>query len=66
MSFLFTMLKGKLWIRDNELELIHYNFSASNRLLSDVSLPILRELVPHYLQESGKVCFLILCFSVPP
>ena len=36
--------------------------SATNRLLSDVSLPILRELVPHYLQESGKVCFFTSLF----
>ncbi|KAM0848125.1 hypothetical protein ACQ4PT_054594 [Festuca glaucescens] len=28
--------------------------STHIQLLSDVSLPILRELVPHYLQESGK------------
>ncbi|KAK1650389.1 hypothetical protein QYE76_068194 [Lolium multiflorum] len=28
--------------------------STHIQLLSDISLPILRELVPHYLQESGK------------
>lgn len=26
------------------------------RLRSEISLPIMRELVPHYLQDSGKVC----------
>ena len=26
------------------------------RLRSEISLPIMRELVPHYLQEMGKVC----------
>jgi hypothetical protein len=38
----------------NGIEIDMQHYSESNRLLSDVSLPILRELVPHYLQESGK------------
>lgn len=29
----------------------------SCRFRSEISLPIMKELVPHYLQESGKVCF---------
>lgn len=27
------------------------------RLRSEICLPIMRELVPHYLQDAGKVCF---------
>jgi hypothetical protein len=38
-------------------------FCESDRLHPDVSLPVLRELVPHYLQESGKVCYLSIFFS---
>nr|GLL49291.1 hypothetical protein VITISV_035473 [Ipomoea trifida] len=26
------------------------------RLKSEISLPVMKELVPHYLQDSGKVC----------
>jgi hypothetical protein len=28
------------------------------RLRSEISLPIMRELVPHYLQDTGRVCFI--------
>ena len=26
------------------------------RLRSEINLPIMRELVPHYLQDAGRVC----------
>ena len=26
------------------------------RLRSEISLPIMKELVPHYLQDTGRVC----------
>lgn len=34
------------------------------RMQTDISLPILRELVPHYLQDGGKVSPLIIVLLV--
>lgn len=33
-----------------------YDFVVLYRLRSEINLPIMRELVPHYLQDSGRVC----------
>ena len=43
-----------------------YAFVVIYRLRSEITLPVMRELVPHYLQDAGRVCvtFMSYLFSL--
>lgn len=53
-SLLMTNSKEAMKLESLKFKIVH-------RLQSDVSLPILRELVPHYLQDSVKVLHTNIC-----